>query len=260
MAENVYQHFRKEEHTFIDNVLDWIQTCETQYTPYLTDFLDPRQVYIVTTLLGKDRDLKLLGFGGYELAERKRLFIYPDYYEPKLEDFDIELVEIQYPQKFTTLTHSKILGTLMSTGVKREFFGDIITDGYKWQFFVSKNMENYIKLQLEKIGNVSIRLESRVFDDLLEPINDWEDGVDTVASLRLDAVISTVFKISRQRAKLLIESGKVKVNWAEATRADNELALLDTVSVRGFGRLFIQSLEGKTKKDKLRISFRILYS
>lgn len=72
MIENVYQHFRKEERPFIDALSEWITEVEDQYTPYLTDFLDPRQMYIVESLVGK-RDLKLYYFGGYE-EERENVF------------------------------------------------------------------------------------------------------------------------------------------------------------------------------------------
>lgn len=53
MIENVYQHFRKEEQSFIDTVIGWIRNVEDQYTPYLTNFLDPRQLHIVKQSLGK---------------------------------------------------------------------------------------------------------------------------------------------------------------------------------------------------------------
>lgn len=53
MIENVYQHFRKEEQSFIDSVIGWIRSVEDQYTPYLTNFLDPRQLHIVKTIVGK---------------------------------------------------------------------------------------------------------------------------------------------------------------------------------------------------------------
>ncbi len=126
MNANVYQHFRADEHPFIDSVSDWIEQVQIQYAPYLTDFLDPRQAYIVETLIRQTSDLEFRFYGGYEQAERVRCLIYPDYYTPTTEEFDIVLFEINYPKKFTTLTHGKILGTLVNAGVKREFFGDIL--------------------------------------------------------------------------------------------------------------------------------------
>ena len=57
----------------------------------------------------------------------------------------------------------------------------------------------------------------------------------------------------------MIEAGKVKLNWAEQLRPDFELGLLDIVSVRGYGRIQIKEIEGKTKKDKWRIQFGVLF-
>ena len=71
-------------------------------------------------------------------------------------------------------------------------------------------------------------------------------------------MISAVYNISRQRSKQLIESGKVKVNWTEALRPDFVLDLLDIISVRGFGRIQIQGLEGTTKKEKVRLLLGVL--
>lgn len=86
MNANVYQHFRKDEHPFIDTVGDWLEQVEMQYAPYLTDFLDPRQAYILETLIRQNSDLSFTFYGGYEQAERKRCLIYPAYYIPEETD------------------------------------------------------------------------------------------------------------------------------------------------------------------------------
>jgi RNA-binding protein YlmH len=165
---------------------------------------------------------------------------------------------IQYPPKFTVLSHGKVLGTLMGTGVKREYFGDILSDGEIWQVFVATEVSHFIQLQVDKIGNVSVRLEETRYTDLIVPKDGWTVERETVSSVRLDTVISAVYNISRQRSKQLIESGKVKVNWTEALRPDFVLDLLDIISVRGFGRIQIQGLEGTTKKEKVRLLLGVL--
>lgn len=258
MNANVYQHFRTDEHPFIDTVEQWIEQVTMQYAPVLTEFLDPRQAYILETLVRQTSDLKFQFFGGYEAAERTRCLIFPDYYEPAQEEFDIVLYEINYPKKFTTLSHGKILGTLIGTGVKREFFGDIISDGDAWQVFIAKEVHSFVELQVTKMGNVSVRLEKCDYTQILMPKDGWSEERTTVSSLRLDTVISSVFNISRQRSKQLIESGKIKVNWTETVRPDFILDLLDIVSIRGFGRLQIQGLEGATKKEKIRLLLGVL--
>ncbi|WP_414839997.1 RNA-binding protein [Carnobacterium sp. TMP28] len=259
MIENVYQHFRKEERPFIDQVTGWIRECEDQYTPYLTNFLDPRQTYIVETIVGKRSGIKIYSFGGYQTAERNRLYICPEYFIPKQEDFDVSLFEIRYPIKFTKLSHGKILGTVLSTGLKRDYFGDIISDGERWQFFICDSMKSFVQIQVEKIGNVTIRFVEKTYLDILKPIDSWTIVQETVSSMRLDTIVASLFNISRQRSKQMIESGKIKLNWSEITQPDFELGVLDIVSIRGFGRLQVQEIEGKTKKDKWRIKFGVLH-
>jgi RNA-binding protein YlmH len=258
MNANVYQHFRKDEHPFIDSVGDWLEQVDSQYAPYLTDFLDPRQAYILETLIRQDSDLAFTFYGGYEQAERKRCLIYPSYYEPTEQDFEVNLYEIVYPKKFTTLSHGKILGTLMSAGVRRNSFGDIISDGEHWQVFIAREVAIFVVSQIDKIGKVNVRLEERNYTDILLPKDEWTQERTTLSSLRLDSVISTVYGISRQRSKQLIEANMVKVNWTENQHPDFLVDLLDIISVRGFGRIQIQNLEGKTKKEKYRVVLGVL--
>ena len=258
MNENVYQHFRPEERPFIDAVGDWLEQVESQYAPYLTNFLDPRQAYILETLTRENSDLKFMFFGGYEQAERCRCMIYPKYFEPSKDDFEIITIEIKYPQKFTELSHGKVLGTFMSAGMKRDYFGDIISDGERWQVFLARETSNYIESQITKIGRVTVHLEEKPYTEIIVPKDSWSEENATASSLRLDVIISTVYNISRQRSKQLVETGKVKVNWSVNERSDYLLDLLDVISIRGFGRIQIQSIEGKTKKEKIRLRLGVL--
>ncbi|WP_125980246.1 YlmH family RNA-binding protein [Loigolactobacillus iwatensis] len=258
MDSVVYQHFRKEEAPFIDQVASWVQDVEDQYRPYLSNFLDPRQQFIVESLISAKSDLRYQFGGGYTDAERKRVLIFPDYFEPVSDDFEIQLFEIRYPQKFTQLSHAKILGTLVNAGISRDVFGDIMTDGNRWQFFVEKSMVDYVTLQITKIGRVTVHLETEDYTELLIPKDAWQIEQVTTSSLRIDALISSVYNISRQRSKELVENGKIKLNWQAFERPDFELGLLDIISVRGFGRIQLREIEGKTKKEKYRLQLGIL--
>ena len=256
--EQVYQHFRKEQQPFIDMVESWIIQVQQQYSPYLTDFLDPRQQYIVQMIVGKKGEVKVDFYGGYEAAERKRAFLFPEYFQPQQEDYECALYEVQYPTKFATLSHGKILGTLIGSGVKREVFGDIISDGERWQFFMNQSIGSYVQNQVDKIGKITVRLEEQNYTELITPIDDWTIESATVSSLRIDNVISSIYNISRQRAKELVTGGRVKLNWAPFERADFELGILDILSIRGYGRIQLRVIEGKSKKDKWKVEFGVL--
>jgi RNA-binding protein YlmH len=255
--ESVYQHFRKEEREFIDKVFGWKQIVTEQYRPKLTDFLDPREQKIIKTLIGENPDVRVQLFGGYKNAERKRAFFYPDYIQPALDDFGMSAFEIMFPKKFVTLSHREVLGSLMSLGLKRSKFGDIIIHDETVQVMVAQEIVNFLQVNWNKIGKISVRLKQIPFEDVFSHEEEMDISLITVSSLRLDAVLANVYHQSRQKIKSLIENSLVKVNWKIVEDAHFEIAEDDVLSVRGFGRSKVLSIEGKTRKDKWRIKIGI---
>jgi len=69
------------------------------------------------------------------------------------------------------------------------------------------------------------------------------------SSLRVDAVVSAGFKISRTKLGSLISSGDVRVNWSLVSKSGATLKAGDVVSVSGMGRLKIGEIV-TTKKGK----------
>jgi len=258
--ENIYQHFRDNEKEFIDLAMDWVRKAEIEFRPYLTNFLDPRQMYIVETLVGQTIDLQLETFGGVRNAERKRALIFPDYYEPVNDDFEITVLEVDYPLKFHELKHGQILGTVLGSGIKREMIGDILTDGRRWQVVVDKNIEFFLRTQVERIGKVTVQLMTVSATDVLVETNEWVINTSIVSSLRLDVVLSGALNLSRDKAKKLISRDRVKINWTEMNKPKAEIATNDIISVRGFGRIQVREMLGRTKKDKFLIEIGILKS
>ncbi|MGX6442021.1 YlmH family RNA-binding protein [Neobacillus sp. K501] len=250
---NIYQHFRQEEREFIDQVLSWKDYVETSYSPKLTDFLDPREQHIVKTLIGENGAVQHQLFGGTAESERKRALLVPDYWTPNKADFQINLFEIDYPMKFVTIEHPQVLGSLMSLGLKRGKFGDILMRDGRVQFFIAAEVNDYMKMNLESIGRASIRLKEIELERAIEMKDLWIEQDFTVSSLRLDTVISGIHHVSRQKSLTFIQHGLVKVNWTLSENPSFECAEGDLLSVRGHGRVKILSVEGKTKKDKWRI-------
>ncbi|HJD99274.1 MAG TPA: RNA-binding protein [Levilactobacillus brevis] len=257
MDENVLQHFRPDEAPLIDAVGGWIQQSQDEYRPVLTNFLNPRQVYIATTL-ARRADVPVQFSGGHAHAEMQRALFYPDYYEPVAKDFELAVLRVDYPVKFATLHHSQILGTLLGTGIGREILGDILTDGTTWQVVTEAGMADYLTGQVDRIGRVKARLQLADFADLVHPLSEWTAEGATLSSLRLDNIVGTGFHLSRHRAKELIEAGHVRLNWAETQKPDYELDVADIVSVRGFGRIRLDEVGGRTKKDKIRVTLAVL--
>ncbi|CAH2713337.1 hypothetical protein BACCIP111895_00472 [Neobacillus rhizosphaerae] len=250
---NIYQHFRPEEREFIDQVLQWKNYVEAQYTPKLTDFLDPREQHILKMLIGENGDVNFQLFGGSLNVERKRALLYPDYLITNEDEFQISLFEINYPTKFVTIEHRQVLGTLMSLGLKRGKFGDILIKDGRIQFFAAKEVIEYIKSNVESIGKAGVKLVETSLGEAISAKELWEENDLTVASLRLDTVISGIYHISRQKSQTFIQQGLVKVNWTLSENPAFHCEISDMISVRGYGRAKIIGIDGKTKKEKWRI-------
>ncbi len=77
-----------------------------------------------------------------------------------------------------------------------------------------------------------------------------EQRTVSVASLRVDALVSGVFRLSRAKASEAIRGGKCRVNWKVVEDPSRTLEEGDTVSLRGWGRFRVDAVEGKTKKGR----------
>lgn len=250
---NIYQHFRPEEKDIIDQVVGWVEQVRGQYAPKLTDFLNPREAEIIRMIIGKGGDVRVSFFGGAPHAERQRAIIYPDYYTPAEEDYEIAFYQLAYPAKFTTIDHRQVLGTLMSLGLKREMYGDIWIEGETVQFAVARTVAAYMEANLTKVGNVGVKCESISHEQIVDVIDNWRETTVTSSSLRLDNMIANAASFSRQKSQLLIGQGRVKVNHRQIESPSYELKQGDVISVRGTGRIKVMGIDGKTKKDKWKV-------
>lgn len=252
--EQVIQHFRKDEQPFIEQVVGWQREVEDRYAPRLTDFLDPRQRFIVEAVIRQTDELILQTSGVFQQAERERMLIAPSYYVPDIEDFQITIFSVSYPSKFVQLKHPDVLGALLSLGLERGKFGDIRVAENTVQFAVANEVADYVRANLTSIGKVKVHVEQlEKSAPLLEQDEQWTEASYTVSSMRLDVVLATLANISRQKAQSLVTAGRVKVNWTVREAVAFELQEGDIISARSFGRYKVIETAGRTKKDKIRL-------
>jgi RNA-binding protein YlmH len=249
----IMQHFRKDEQPFIEMALGWIREVENSYAPKLTDFLDPRERFILDSLIG-GTDILVESYGAYPESERMRGLLFPSYYVPELTDFEVTVFRVKYATKFLTLEHKDVLGSLMSLGIDRAKFGDIQLAGDEVQFAVVSDLKDYMTANFISIGKAKVSVEEvETKEELIAAHDTWIESLQIVSSMRLDTVIASLLNFSRQKASVLIRSDRVRVNWATQNDPSAELYESDMLSIRGFGRFKIIAVEGRTKKDKVRL-------
>ncbi|REB09689.1 RNA-binding protein [Sporosarcina sp. BI001-red] len=251
--DGILQHFRKEEQPFIEMAMDWAREVEDLYSPKLTDYLDPRQRFIVESVV-KGSGLLVAEDGGFESAERKRMLIYPDYYEPTRDDFQNVIFDVRYATKFLTLEHPTVLGALMGLGLDRAKFGDIRLKDGDVQLASVMELSTYLTTNFTSAGKAKIHLtELPDREEWITLEEVWVEETQIISSLRLDTVIAALLNVARQKSAANIHGGKVKVNWREVDQPSFELNESDILSIRGHGRFKIIAIEGRTKKDKIRL-------
>lgn len=254
-ASSFYPHFDKDERPTIDKLVGLFNSLIYKQSDILTDFLDPGQREILKTIVGNDAFIQ--EFGGYQEAEKKRVYLSLEWVNLSPKDYQISAFEINYPSKFTKLNHSSILGTLANSGIETDVFGDIVTDGQgKWQFFAENEMAKFFTEQIDRVGRDSVKIHPIDFKDVVQPEDNSVQKSEIVASLRVDAVLAGVSKTSRTKLKEMIDAGLAKLNWHEIANSNIMVKVNDVLSLRHFGRLQIISITS-TKKGKYRVVLKL---
>lgn len=257
IKQGKYVHFTSEERPFVARVEDWLERA-ARHREVCTPFLDPRQIFIVQSLAAH-RDVTVYFHGGYAQAERKRALMTP--WEPEAltaDDFGLVLLQAEAVGNMGgTVQHRHFLGSLLNTGIKREKIGDlwlVSTERRRMaQVVVGFEVADYLQLHWTKAGNTPLHVEKVPWDQLILPQLALERFVAMVASLRLDAFVAEVCRISRAKAAQLVKAQEVKVNWKVETDPAGPLHVGDVVAIRKYGRFHLLEIQGESRKGRLRV-------
>lgn len=250
-----YVHFHPDEAGFVDKMTEWVARVVRNHEPKQTDFLDPRQMYILQTLVNRDPSAQLLSSGGHDDAERKRGLIAPDYAYLDAADVALEVISISSDDaKFPGLAHGDFLGSLLGLGLKREKIGDIYVHETFCHVVVAAEISEYIDLHLQQVHRVHVLTERLEIDKLVPLVPKMETLRLSVASMRLDGIVSDVVRMSRGKVLPPIKAGKCRVNWRVEENPATLLQTGDVVSLQGFGRFKVLEIEGESKSGRIRLT------
>lgn len=219
-----------------------------------TCFLSPRELEMARFLFG---DLEgLHTFGGYEEAERKMLVYLPEYLDKSaLSDADSPLVCLRAEfYHGDSPSHRDFLGALMGAGIGRETVGDICVGRESCDFFVTAEIAPYVEQNFTSAGRTHVRISRISHDQVQIPEPEVKEIKDTLASLRLDSVISSGFRIGRSLASTYVTQGKAAIDGLPCEKPDKAVAEGAKISVRGLGKIKLVSVNGKTKKDRISVT------
>lgn len=248
-----YENFMDKEGAFI-KALDQLWASDLYGELHVTDFLSPDLVAMLSEIALFETDITPIFFGGFDLAERKRMVFAPNYAEEMPEESGFNaLLQIAYPSKFGELGHKDVLGALMGLGISRSKCGDIIPIANGFQVVLDKDILEFVTMTLEKVGRMKVTLQALDLSAVKTPEISFIESSGTVPSERLDAILAFGFRLSRQEAKTFIEQGLVKVNHLLCTQASKSVEKDMLISCRGEGRFIVSEIGHETKKGRIRV-------
>ena len=236
---------------FIKKIKDVIRLSEKYHCSKFSKFLDGHE----QAVLKSEGVFEGALFGGYPDAELKVFGVFPDWQEPEFSEFPITALRIT--KKYDKdLNHRNYLGTILSLGIERDKIGDILPDENGATVFVLEDISEHIRDNIRKVAGCGVEIEVQKTGDVIIPEKRFELIDVVAASLRLDACLGAILKISRKDAKELSVSGNVSVNHMEAKSEDVKLKEGDLLSIRGFGRAELMAIGGKTRSDRVHITIK----
>ena len=222
-----------------------------------TDFLNLNELNILHTTPKNLLAVPFRTFGGYAFAERQMAAFLPDAFylytdeDEILEKYPMSVIQISpLNGKFAEdLGHRDYLGALLNLGIERSKLGDILIQEKMAYLFACDGMVDFICNELTRVRHTTVqavRIDREEFD--YEPR--YEEIRGTVASVRLDSLLSLAWNSSRSKMAPLIEEARVYVNGKLITSNGYHVRENDIISVRGMGRFRYMGMISETKKGR----------
>lgn len=246
-----------EDMMLLAQCYDKLSAGERRSIPAHTAFLTGREQSLVKALVRKAALPDVCFFGGADQAERRIACYVPDYYdaaayfagaESPLAALRAAFSEYDHPD------HRDFLGSILGLGVERNVLGDLFVGDTGCDFFVLRDIAPYILDHMVSVGRARVHVSEISFAQLQIPEPKVKTIRDTVASLRLDSLISSGFSIARGKAQGYISAGKVQVDHLPVIKSDREVAEGSIISVRGLGRVKVAALGGLSKKGRISVT------
>lgn len=246
-----------EEKLTLARLLDQWERSRNRNIPTSTNFLTPQEQSLAETLLRQLGAAEEVSFaGGYTGAERCIALFLPDYLDDGLyahdEEYPICAVRCTYREEDKP-THRDFLGSLMGLGIRRNMVGDILVTPESCDILLRREIMPFVLQNYISAGRTHLKVAQVPLENLHLPEQKRQEIRDTVATLRLDSVISSAFRISRTKAADLIRSGRVEVNWRMCDKTDRMCAQGDVFTARGFGKCTLAEVGGLSKKGRITI-------
>lgn len=223
--------------------------CEKTNSPKYIGFLSAEETAAALRRFSLSDRYSL--FGGYDGADRVIIGVMPQWCEELV--FPIKAITFTY-RECDLLSHRDFLGALMSLGITRESIGDILVEKGRAVVFVLDNISKFVLSQIEKVGNVGVKL-SEGYTAPFPQLGKKESFSITVASMRIDCIVSSLCGISRKDATQKITDGMVQINSIGVYKTTTIAKAGDKIAIRKSGKYEVVSCDEFSKKGRIILKY-----
>ncbi|KAI5065819.1 hypothetical protein GOP47_0018443 [Adiantum capillus-veneris] len=244
----------------IARIVEQAKTAAARWEIIHSDFLTPPAIEDASRVLRRLSDVGTVVSGGYPQAERCRLSL--GHKEAFLSSIltdntgypgAVVAVSILGDFMVDRATHSDFLGSILGTGIAREKIGDILVQGDTGaQAIIVPELIDFLETSLTQVRKTPVLCKTIPLKDIHYQPPRLQITKSVEASLRVDAVASAGFKISRSKLADLISAGDVRVNWKEVTKNGLLVKSGDIISVNQKGRVEVGQI-GTTRKGRYHV-------
>lgn len=253
-AELIRKYARSpEDDALLARVLDKLDIRERTGRMQHSRFLSERDRLCLEPVL-RELNARALFWGGYGEAERTALIFPAEWQEEDGvktgEDAPVCVLRARW-RGSDGPGHRDFLGALMALGIQRDLIGDILPREDSCDIILLREIAPYVLQNLSSAGRASLTLEEVPEAEAREA--EFRVIRDTVASLRLDAIVGSGFSLSREKASAAIRAGKVSLNGMECLKPDKAVEAGAKVSLRGTGKLRLAEAGGFSRKGRIQV-------
>ncbi|KPQ37585.1 MAG: photosystem II S4 domain protein [Phormidesmis priestleyi Ana] len=248
---------RAENKEALSRIIDRAEQAIRTWEPLATDFLSPPELFEAQAIFSQLSDVHMIASGGYPQAERQRLVVARSEvpFEEVAGESLVPLAALSIAGNFLfdTASHRDFLGSLLGTGIVRDKVGDIIVLGERGaQAIVVPELVDFLTDSLVQVRSVPVKTQPIGLSELRVREPKKKEMTTVEASMRLDAIASAGFGMSRSKMADMITHGDVRVNWKPITQSSRSVETGDLIAIRGKGRLEVGDVV-VTKKQRYRV-------
>lgn len=254
------KYSKPEDKLLISKMLDKMKLAQTKNSIQYLDFLDLYEQNMLQKIIKQEKIENYIFSGAIEDAERKILLFYPDKLSILVEEnkrsiLPIKCIRIKLPKEmYNKYNHRDYLGGLIKLGIKREKIGDILVFEDGADIIILEELESFL---LNSISSLTRFSKSQIYEVEIENIRKKEIQFKEiniiVTSLRIDSIISEVIHTSRGKSEILLQEGRVFLNYEQIMKQTKQIKESDILTVRGKGKFKIDKIEGTTRNGRIRL-------